>query len=633
MTVAQYSWFMDWGDDSYSNPYVAIPAEHVWDYAVTWGTTLDAGATELGLITSNTGRLTLFDEGGQYVIPGALTRDQLQYPHRWSLYIGSILVRQGRAIPTLGPNLGSDVQPATWILEGPWGSQLAELIEFTAPAGTMWQVLQALTTASDITLSLSPTLLDRRIGAIEWRGSLAGLINAIADMGPAWAIETANGHIILLDVAHGSSLSGVLRVDERYNVGLLNSGLGLQHGLVRTRMTIPGVGEAEDELVVFGDEERWGRRTLSLPPWLENTATGRNSAFNAALNRSEPQTFVRLDLQDDQPTATMLGALAAFAVPSATLEAVVPSPAGSLVSRFTVLRATLSGGQGRRPERLLEGLAPGQPGLVAQVTLGKPIVTVAPNQLSATAILPSTPDGTDRWWRYRRWNGASWDPYSAATQYVATTANERVTMAPLEVSTFYEIEFTFDANFATDRSISTVFETKPVPGLLQAQEVYVAGQWALARVEDSSAAGLRIASTARWVPRPSPNNATFAVCTAIADQFGFVIDTTTNPWSLNLRLHDPLPNFVPESYLLDVRPDEPNDRRISGYIRIQAGTFDQYVDIDTSSWRRIPTPAEYESGSSNFSTVDLTFDQMTEFYRVAREGGTMTVTSTLRFEP
>lgn len=760
-TTAEYQWYIDWADDAYSHPNVFIPPEHVWDYRVTWGTTLDAASPELGLITAGTGGLSLFEETGMYVIPGTFLKDQLENPHRWALYINSILVRQGRAIPTLGPNLGSDVQPALWTLEGPWGSQLAELIEFNAPAGTLAEALTALATATGITMSASSTLAARRLSAIAWRGSLAGLINAIADMGPGWAIETANGHIILLDVAHGATLSGVLEIDESWNVGVANSGLGPQHALVRTRMTIPGVGEAEDELVVFGDEERWGRRTLWLPPWLENTATGRNSAFNAALNRSAPQTFVRLDLQDtaeappdpiqqllsqgefsgtflqnrglvrpegwvaapsNTPNALLFGfssvqlpgggpvrnlprltgvvtltfsagqpisftfdnaelvpqfggifyfadsapnplaafalaiggevvvafdfdvpnrfagqagtrinALAAFATPGATIESVLPSPAGSLTSRFTVLRATLSGGHDRPPARLLEGLTPGEPGLVKRVTLGQPIVTVADDQLSATAILPSSPDGTSRWWHFRRWNPdtETWGPYTRAVQYTANAANEVVTMTPLVANTFYEVEFTFDKDFAPDCSISTVFVTKLNPVLLQGSSIDVAGDWSLQYARaDASAIG--VANTPRWVPNPLPNNPTLVICTAIADRFGFVIDLSVSPWALRLSLPRPLPDFIPESWLLNVRPG--SDRRIMGSVRIKVGTFDQTVDVDLSTWHIQTVGNIYRSADTDFDADALTFDQRVAFLRAARTGGQMNVTSTLAFE-
>ena len=390
---SRYEWFIDWGDDGFRHPASAIPLEHVDSHLVDWGSTLTADSPSAGVLTAGTGQLTLFEASGLYLgLTSTLSEAMLALPHRWRLDVEGVTQRQGRAFPVVSAILGPDVQPVRWDLLGPNTDQLDTIEAITVKAGTAVAAAKAISDASGISVTTTSPL---NLAEIEWDFTLSGLLNALANVLGGWVVEASDGSFTIVTAEVAAAQDAAVTLGIEYGIGLGSSGMGIQPGLIRTRITLTD-SQGRENLLVFGDEERWGRRNFNLPPWY---APEPLSIIPALLARSEPKTFVQLGLLDYQATPERRLALAESAVPGKVVEVSAPTPTATRRAKMLVLRTTLAGNRQSPPERLVRGLVVGDIVIDGTTVLSDPWVTVAEARTSAVAHVPSTANNGDRHWR------------------------------------------------------------------------------------------------------------------------------------------------------------------------------------------------------------------------------------------
>ena len=390
---SRYEWFIDWGDDGFRHPASAIPLEHIDSHLVDWGSTLTADSPSAGVLTADTGQLTLFEASGLYLgLTSTLSEATVALPHRWRLDVEGITQRQGRAFPVVGTILGPDVQPVRWDLLGPNTDQLDTIEAITVKGGTAVAAAKAISDASGISVTTTSPL---NLAEIEWGFTLAGLLNALANVLGGWVVEASDGSFTIVTAEVAAAQDAAVTIDAEYGIGLGSSGMGIQPGLIRTRITLTD-SQGRENLLVFGDEERWGRRNFNLQPWY---APEPFSIIPALLARSEPKTFVQLGLLDYQATPERRLALAESAVPGKVVDVSMPTPTGTRRAKMLVLRTTLASNRQRLPERLVRGLVVGDIVIDGTTVLSDPWVTVAEARTSAVAHVPSTANNGDRYWR------------------------------------------------------------------------------------------------------------------------------------------------------------------------------------------------------------------------------------------
>ena len=452
---ADYRWFIDWDDNDYRHPLAEIPRHHVNSYSLDWGTSLTPDGPSVGLVAGGSGQLTLLDPDGRYYRTMPLTRNQLELPHRFKLEIEGEAQRSGRASPVVAGALGIDVQPTTWALAGERSAQFPESEPYSfADGGVLADVLADVEEKSGIPVTSRAT---QEFDDIEWAGSWAGLLNSLANLIGGWAVELGDGSVELIDAVDIGSAESTFTFDRSHGVGI-DSGIGLQTALVRTRVVSPeGTGPFGGTLVV-GNEDRYGRRPLSPRfEWLTSDASLESVAdvFQAFLYRTSPHTYVRASFVDIQRNQAQAAAIAGNLVPGRQVTGILPTPDGEQIVKFLVLRVRLDGGEGRVPRRIVHGL-----GVVAGTVglIGQPTFVIGRGGSSAMATITSVADGGTRYWRYRRDS----EPlgWTDTESYAANTVMQVLALTGLTPHTDYVFQVALSDDFETGL-VEAPFVTTP----------------------------------------------------------------------------------------------------------------------------------------------------------------------------
>ena len=569
MALAEYRFFVDWGDDGYRHPQSAIPPEHVLRYDLDWGSTLSPVGPDVGLKVAGTGTLTLFDEAGTYFKPGTLTTLQQRLPHRWKLEIGGRRQRSGRCAPLLSDPLGTDVQPTTWALEGPYTAQLLEDEGYEAAdtATTVALLLFDIAVQSGITtsgISRIPILPS----AVQWFGPWAGLFNAIGNLIGAWPVERGDGAITVISPTTLIGIGDPYEFDESIGIDRDRSGVGVQTALVRTRATLPNPAGAGDPVVaVFGNEERYGRRSLVLQPWFNPSKATAQDVFRAMAHRQMPYEYVQLVIDDSDDDVAEANVTAQNLVPGRICRGRIPTPTGVRSITFAALRVRLRGGHGMVPERMLAGL-----GVEAiNDTFGEIMVTA--EETTATAHVPTVPDDAKRFWRVGS---------TASGSYDADAYSEDVAITGLAPDTAYTFEVDTANTFNSGNQRHAPFRTKaaapppPAPSPKTQLLGILKASYDLPHRDGSA-----VVTPVSWT-RPFPQSFGFVL---VPGQLWLWLDDSAarSRGRIAVYLSRPLPFGLPASDLIDVNPtfaENNDDRQLLGTIKMLGHT----IDVDTADW-------------------------------------------------
>lgn len=352
MAQATYRFEIDWADDNYGHAFATIPDTHVLRYQVEWGGNLQPGGYGAGVAVRPDGHLTLMAIDGRYWAPtgdNALTPAQLQAPHRWRLYVDNVLTRWGRAIPTLGEPMGTQVEPKTWRLEG--SAQTALASYGTIPptyVGTASELYRLIGEASGLSVS-GPSGLPIS-GLVSWNGGWAELLNTVAELVGAWAVDVGSGVLLATP-----SAATVTTLTEAHSIARAPaSGLGRAEGFVRTHWYWPDLPTVGAQSIARASESRYGRRVVRIPEgWF--TILDLPQVTSRLQRWSTPPQYAQVGLVDNGTNAVRAEIIKA--VPGKAITVTLPSPTGNVVRTLNVVSVTLTGGHGRLPMRQVRGLA------------------------------------------------------------------------------------------------------------------------------------------------------------------------------------------------------------------------------------------------------------------------------------
>ena len=339
MAEVAYQWRIDWNDDlRFDHPLTDV-SRFVESHNVEYGGDIGLTASR-GRVLTVPGQVTLNDDVGRFWQPGTaeqvtagsrLSAAQLELPHRFQLSIGGVPRRFGIATRA-DAVAGLNITPATFILEGPHHKRLREAAQFTHAATTMNVLVLAIETASGIDLATSSMAA---VGAINYSGTWAGLIDDLAEHIGGIAVELPNGQVSILtpDELRAPNDPTLFAVDMGASISQ-DGGIGRASGLVRTRAQVGA------NTITAGDEDVYGIREVQSPAsWRTNMAESQ-----AALDfRAEPLRFVVAEVDDNDLTGDYLRDVPLFMDVGQLSRLTYPTPGGAQSQPMRGIKTTLSG--------------------------------------------------------------------------------------------------------------------------------------------------------------------------------------------------------------------------------------------------------------------------------------------------
>ncbi|WP_420431250.1 hypothetical protein [Candidatus Poriferisocius sp.] len=349
------SWRIDWADDGYQHPAAAIPAGHLVSWRARWGSDLSPGAPNVGIATTDLGHLVLMSTTGRYWRSGTLTRDQLRKPHAYQMLDSTGSVRRtGRCFPALTVQ-GADVQPRTWMLEGPDTRTLLANGTLDNEAGSMASIIDAIVEASGIPIRTNAL---QTFTGLTYSGSWSALLSILSTFVGGWATETGIGQVRILTPGDIEERSPIAEVTSAWGLTRERTGIAEAYGLVRThvayhaadlpRAPAGGVtaalgGSVSNEALVAA----YGRRVLKLPDWF---SPGDLAMVFAQLRRLiVAPTFVTFEVADT-PASERIDS-------GDVIVAEIPGPEGTTAYSMAVLSTEIHGDMTTETRRLITGLS------------------------------------------------------------------------------------------------------------------------------------------------------------------------------------------------------------------------------------------------------------------------------------
>ena len=351
-----YVWSVAWGGGA----MVALPERDVVDWV------LDVGGLDddMGPVPAD-GAVTLHHPDGRYTRPGTYSAAQLSEVAAWTLTASGHPQACGRMVPSPAlPLAVGEPQPRTWLLESDATPALLSRGRWRIPEGDLASAAAAITAASGVTVSTQigvvPTA-EADLDAIDWSGTLAGLLGRLARIVAGWAPQQADGSILL--VSSGSAHVGLPQGSINYRSALLDAAdtrVGLRTDLARTVTVVPFPTEEDPRrriVQVTGAVARYGRSATVIELW-----AGLEAALRAGYTAAEPWEEVELALldaaRDDSAAETTRLALQCRDVrPGRVIVATLPDLSGVDIERRSVVAGVrLTGGHGRTPRRLARAI-------------------------------------------------------------------------------------------------------------------------------------------------------------------------------------------------------------------------------------------------------------------------------------
>ena len=349
-----YIWQVDWDDDGYQHPLATIPSDDV----VRWS--LDAGGLDDDLAPTPTdGSLSLYHSDGRYQRTGTFTEEQLRSVHRWRVTASAVEQGRGRCYPAAGLPLLQTVEPALWLLEGESVPALLARRRWQINEGTLDAACAAISAQAGVTVSnmaggVAVAVAD--VTAIDWTGTLTGLLGRLCRAIGAFAVQRPDGSILLVEsaVALGRLAIGTLDAAGAL-IDATNTRVGQRSDLVRTELVVPVPSEDDPRRRLTysdgGAVARYGRRTLVLELW----GSVSDVLIAGSIWRT-PWIELELALLDaardlDPSEQTRLAVQCNYVRAGNVLTVVLPDGSGATTTyKALVVSLRLRGG-GRTPER------------------------------------------------------------------------------------------------------------------------------------------------------------------------------------------------------------------------------------------------------------------------------------------
>ena len=347
-----YVWSVSFGA---GGALVALPARDVVDWVV------DVGGLDDDMAPIPTdGTLTLHHADGRYSRPGTYTAAQLSEVADWHVTASGWLQACGRMVPSPAlPLVAGPPQPRTWLLESDATPALVSRDQWSIAEGDLAAVTAAISTRSGVTVAAqlgNTVTAEADLDEIEWAGTLAGLLGRLARIVAGWAIQQADGSILL--IASGSAHTAVATGSIHYSSAIVDAAdtrVGLRTDLARTVTAVPWPTDDDPGgriLQLTGARERYGRSVVVIERW-----AGLLQALTAGYTAAEPWEEIELALLDAARDSTPAEAARLLRQcedvrPGRVIIATLPNLAGGDVLRRSVVAGIrLTGGYGRTPRR------------------------------------------------------------------------------------------------------------------------------------------------------------------------------------------------------------------------------------------------------------------------------------------